>query len=88
MSERPLRILRRRDLKTKIGLSDSSIDRRLDPRSPQYDPTFPKPIPLSASARPGAPVGFVEHEVDEWLSKYIERSRADPTLARATAVAA
>ena len=79
----PLRILRLREVRGKIGLADASIWRRLNPRSPQYDPEFPKPIPLSASTRSGAPVGFLEHEVDAWLRKQIER-RAQ----RASALAA
>ena len=72
----PLRIIRPREVRAKIGLSASAIDRRLDPESPQYDPEFPKPIPLSSSRRSGAPIGFIEHEVDHWLRQQIERSRS------------
>lgn len=66
----PTRILRRRDLEARLKLSRSSIYDRLNPKSPQYDPTFPKPISLGASA-----IGFVEAEVESWLRQKIQARR-------------
>lgn len=57
-----LAILRRRQLEKSIGLGRSSIYAKLDPRSSQYDPSFPKPIRLGERA-----VGWFSHQVDEWL---------------------
>lgn len=66
-----IRILRFKDLSTKIGLRSSSIYDRLNKNSPRFDPTFPKPIKLGQSSA----IGFVESEVDAWLEVQIEASR-------------
>ena len=68
-----LRILRRKQLEEKLGLGKSAIYARLDPKSPYFDPSFPKPIDLGGGKNP--PIGFVESEVDTWLSSRIESSR-------------
>lgn len=65
-----LAISRRRDLERRLGLSCSTIYDKINTRSPRYDPTFPKPIRLGSGA-----VGWLEHEVDEWLIRQIEASR-------------
>jgi len=69
-----LRILRRKQLEDKLGVGRSAIYARIDPKSPYYDPTFPKPIDLGAGMK-NPPVGWVESEVDSWLSARIESSR-------------
>lgn len=69
-----LRILRRRQLEDRTGLSRSTIYSRLNPKSPNYDPTFPKPIELGHGMQ-NPPVGWVESEVDAWLNAQIEKSR-------------
>ena len=61
---RTLRILRFPAVVTKTGLSKSAIYGRIRSRE------FPAPVPLGARA-----VGFVSHEVDDWLEKLIQRSR-------------
>lgn len=54
----------------KIGLSRSTIYGRLNPRSPSYDATFPRPINLG-----GAAVAWFEEDLDEWLmSKLIPKN--------------
>ena len=55
-----LRIIRRRELKTKCGYSAAHVDRL------ERAGDFPKRVVLG----PGA-VGWLEHEVDDWI-----RSRA------------
>jgi prophage regulatory protein len=59
-----LRILRRKQVEARIGLSRSSI----------YDAvnagTFPKPINLGRQS-----VGWIEAEVDQWLRDRIAASR-------------
>lgn len=69
-----LRILRRKQLESKLGVGRSAIYARIDPKSPYYDPTFPKPIDLGSGMK-NPPVGWVESEVDAWLSSRIELSR-------------
>lgn len=70
-SNTPLSILRRRDLELRVRLSRSTIYDKINPDSPRYDESFPKPIRLGN----GAAVGWIEHEVDGWLRRQIEVSR-------------
>jgi prophage regulatory protein len=63
-------IERRRSLETRLGLSRSTIYDKINPKSPRHDPTFPKPIRLGSGA-----VGWLAHEIDEWLRHQIETSR-------------
>lgn len=57
-------ILRRKQVEVKTGLSRSSIYARMRSNRPnEYDPTFPKPIQIGKKA-----VGWIETEIDEWLS--------------------
>lgn len=70
----PLRILRRKQLEEKIGLSRSSIYARMDPKSPHYDPTFPKPVALGTGMK-NPPIGWLESEADRWLTDRIASSR-------------
>lgn len=68
-----LTILRRKQVEARTGLSRSSIYARLRPnpkRPGDYDPTFPKPISVGAKA-----VGWIEAEIDEWLTAQVEKSR-------------
>lgn len=68
-----LTILRRKQVEARTGLSRSSIYARLrhNPKRPgDYDPTFPKPISVGAKA-----VGWIESEIDAWLTAQIEKSR-------------
>lgn len=60
-------ILRRKQLEARTGLSRSSIYGRLSPKSPQYDPSFPKPIRLGAGFSRGGSVGWIEAEVNDWI---------------------
>lgn len=70
-----LSILRRQQVQARTGLSRSAIYAKLtrNPKRPDdYDPTFPRPIPLGARA-----VGWIESEVDDWLSRRVNL-REDP----------
>lgn len=68
-----LRILRRRQVEEKVALSRSAIYSRLDPKSPYYDPNFPKPIELGTGKNP--PVAWIESEIDGWIAARIVASR-------------
>ena len=67
----PLIILRRRDLEARLKLSRSTIYDKINPESPRYDASFPKPIRLGN----GSAVGWIESEVDIWLRGRVEASR-------------
>jgi prophage regulatory protein len=69
----PLSLLRRNRLEVRSGLSRSSIYSRLDPKSPHYDPDFPKPIKLGSGKNP--PVAWIEAEVQAWIESKITNSR-------------
>ena len=60
-----LKILRRKQVEARTGLSRSTIYQRV------ADGNFPKPVNLGARA-----VGWIEAEVDTWLSAQVERSRS------------
>lgn len=74
-----LTILRRKEVEARTGLSRSSIYARLSPnpkRPSDYDPTFPRPVNLGARA-----VGWIEAEIDAWLTLQIEKSRVSKGVA-------
>lgn len=50
----------------KLGVSRSCVYDWLNPRSPRFMPSFPRPFKLSESSR-GA-VGWSEAAVDAWLA--------------------
>jgi prophage regulatory protein len=68
-----LTILRRHQVEARTGLSRSTIYAKMqrNPKRPSdYDPTFPKPVSLGAKA-----VGWIEAEIEAWLTAQIEKSR-------------
>lgn len=73
MSPTHITILRRKQVEQRTGLSRSSIYARLrhNPKRPgDYDQSFPKPVSVGAKA-----VGWIESEIESWLSAQIEKSR-------------
>lgn len=70
----PTVILRRQQVEARLGLSRSTIYDRLNPKSRNYDATFPKPISLGQGMK-HPPVGWIEAEIDAWLAAQIESSR-------------
>ena len=68
-----IRIIRRKQVEARTGLSRSTIYAKLrhNPKRPSdYDPTFPRPIAVGTKA-----VGWIESEIDAWLVAQIEKSR-------------
>ena len=68
-----VRILRRKQVEARTGLSRSTIYSKLkhNPKRPgDYDPTFPTPISVGAKA-----VGWIESELDAWLTAQVQKSR-------------
>lgn len=56
------KILRLVQLLAMLGISKSTVYDKLNPNSPRYDATFPKPIQLGTSS-----VGWLEFEVISWI---------------------
>jgi prophage regulatory protein len=68
-----LTILRRKQVEARTGLSRSSIYAKIrrNPKRPgDFDPTFPTPVSVGAKA-----VGWIESELDAWLTAQIQKSR-------------
>ena len=68
-----LTILRRKQVEARTGLSRSTIYSKLKrntKRPGDYDPSFPTPISVGAKA-----VGWIESELEAWLSSQVEKSR-------------
>ena len=61
----PHSILRRKQVQVRTGLSRSTIYERMKTGA------FPKPVSLGPRA-----VGWIESEIDRWLTERIEASRA------------
>lgn len=57
-------VIRRKRLKVVTGLGDSTLSELQNPRSPRFDPTFPKKVHLSCTGRA---VGHFLHEIEAWL---------------------
>jgi prophage regulatory protein len=75
-------IIRRKQVEARTGLSRSTLYAKLrhNPKRPtDYDPTFPTQISLGAKA-----VGWIEEEIDDWLSAQIEKSRKGFTVTDAS----
>lgn len=60
-------LIRMPDLLALTGLQRATVYKRL-----KDDPTFPRPVPLSASTARGAPVAWVLAEVQTWVRSRIE----------------
>ena len=60
------RVLRIKDVAKKVGMSVSSVRNRLDPKSPYYDESFPKPFYLGLKGK-GA-MGWDEDAIDAWIT--------------------
>ena len=57
-----LRVLRLKQVLDRVGLSRSTIYDRMNPASPRYDDSFPKPIKIGSSA-----VGWLESSINKWI---------------------
>ncbi|NQD97011.1 AlpA family phage regulatory protein [Pseudomonas sp. CrR25] len=66
-------LLTLRQLMQRTGLSRSGIYLRFDPKSPYFDPAFPRRVRLTSSKS----IRFVESEVNAYLEQCIAASRQD-----------
>lgn len=63
------RIIRLKKLTEKLGLSRSTIYDRMNPKSPRYDVTFPRPINLGGTA-----IGWIDREITDWIEMRVQES--------------
>lgn len=66
------RVVRLEQVMKLTGLGRSSIYNRMDERSEQYDPTFPRNFPLGPMA--GSAVGWDEEKVAAWVAAQADRA--------------
>ncbi|MGM0429781.1 MAG: helix-turn-helix transcriptional regulator [Pseudomonadota bacterium] len=64
-----MRVIRLNEVKDKVGLSRSTIYRRI------ANDGFPKPILLGGRAS-----GWIEGEVDQWLMRCVRESRGENSV--------
>ena len=60
-------LLRLKSVAAKTGLGESSIYNRMNPKSPYYDPDFPKQVSLAAPGTRGA-VAWDSDEIEDWVA--------------------
>ena len=60
------KVLRLKHVQERVGLGRSTIYDRMNPKSPRYDSTFPKPIKLGIAA-----IGWIEVEIDAWIKSRV-----------------
>lgn len=65
-----LRVLRILQVVEKLSIGKSTIYDWLNPKSPRYDETFPKPFKLGGKA-----IGWLSSEVDAWLLNRVALTR-------------
>lgn len=65
--EKPLRIIRLRELMDRTGLARSTVYDKMNARSPRHDPDFPRPFKLGVTQ--SSSVGWNESAVDAWIHK-------------------
>lgn len=67
------RILKTAKVEEKLGCGRTTLHEKRNPESPSYDPDFPLPIRLGTGKNP--PIGWLEHELDDYIALLIARSR-------------
>jgi prophage regulatory protein len=72
--EPPIVLLTGAQFDAQINHSRASRYDKLNPRSPRFDPAFPKPIKLN-----GTSIRFLQSEVNDWISSRIKASRGYAT---------
>lgn len=66
-------LIRRREVERRLGISRSTIYDKLSPSSPRHDPNFPRPVSLGGGGRS---IGFVESEIDSYITALVDAHRA------------
>jgi prophage regulatory protein len=75
---RSMRILRVKELATKLNCSQSTIRNRINPASRWHDPTFPRPFELGPKGLRCVAMGWLEYVIDEWLEARARAAQEAP----------
>lgn len=65
-------VLRSWHVQKRLGVGNSTLYDWMNERSPRYDPTFPRPFKLGASA-----VGWLESDVCRWIEAKMAAARGE-----------
>lgn len=66
MDHQSSRLVRMREVQKKIGISRSTVYDWINPNSPRFDDSFPKPVRLGGNS-----VGWIDTELEDWLAEKI-----------------
>ena len=66
MNHQSARFIRMQDVKKMIGVSRSTVYDWINPKSPRFDNSFPKPGRLGINS-----IAWVDSELEDWLAKRI-----------------
>lgn len=66
MKHQSARFIRMQDVKKMIGVSRSTVYDWINPKSPRFDNSFPKPVRLGINS-----IAWVDSELEDWLAKRI-----------------
>lgn len=66
MEHQNSRFVRMREVQKKIGISRSTVYDWINPSSPRFDDSFPKPVRLGVNS-----VGWIDTELEDWLAEKI-----------------
>jgi prophage regulatory protein len=70
MENPPYTLLSIRQISARLGISKSTIYRRLDHKDKLYDPKFPRPLKVGETT-----TRWIENEVTEWIENLIKTQR-------------
>lgn len=68
-----MKFTRPNDLYDSKGIARGTAYAKLNPNSPQYDPTFPIPVRIGPRS-----VGWIESEIDDWIERQAQIARVKP----------
>lgn len=63
-------VVRGKDVRAIVGHAISTTYDKINPNSPRYDPSFPKPVRIGPNS-----VGWILHELEAWVESRIRASR-------------
>lgn len=77
MKSQNISLIKISQLCQKLGVSKSSVYRRINPKDRFYDPSFPKPIKLGELT-----TRWIESDVEQWILESLShQAHADPKIA-------
>lgn len=62
MPTNPIRLIRIKEVTSRIGIGRSTVYDWMDSKSPRFDQTFPKPIKIGPNS-----VAWLEQDINEWI---------------------